>query len=128
MSQVVEKFIKNPSKAQKVVTMTIHDAEHYTDEERERIIESYPEHEREARAKGIPTMGSGRIFQIPEETLKCQPFACPDHFYVINGQGLWLGPPASTYTALVGQRRGRVLSGSRVEEEREDRNGGLERR
>jgi hypothetical protein len=44
--------------------MTIHDAEHYTDEERERIIESYPEHEREARAKGIPTMGSGRIFQI----------------------------------------------------------------
>lgn len=95
MSQVVEKFIKNPSKAQKVVTMTIHDAEHYTDAERERIIESYPEHEREARAKGIPTMGSGRIFQIPEETIKCQPFECPDHFYVINGQDFgWDHPQA----------------------------------
>ncbi len=86
MSQVVEKFVKNPSKAQKVVTMTIHDVAHYTDEEKARIVESYPEHEREARAKGITTMSRGRIFQISEATLKCQPFACPNHFYVINGQ------------------------------------------
>ncbi|MBY8138818.1 terminase large subunit [Vibrio fluvialis] len=85
MSDVVTKFLKNPSKSQKVVNMTIYDADHYTDEEKERIVASYPEHEREARARGIPTMGSGRIFQIPEETVKCQPFACPDHFYVING-------------------------------------------
>lgn len=85
MSDVVTKFLKNPSKSQKVVNMTIYDADHYTDEEKERIVSSYPEHEREARARGIPTMGSGRIFQIPEETVKCQPFACPDHFYVING-------------------------------------------
>jgi phage terminase large subunit-like protein len=84
MSDVVTKFLKNPSKNQKVVTMTIYDADHYSEAERDKIIASYPEHEREARAKGIPTMGSGRIFQIPEETLKCQPFECPDHFYVIN--------------------------------------------
>lgn len=64
MSDVVTKFLKNPSKSQKVVNMTIYDAEHYTDEQKEQIIASYPEHEREARARGIPTMGSGRIFQI----------------------------------------------------------------
>lgn len=73
MSTVVEKFLKNPSKAQKVVNMTIYDADHYTEEEKERIVASYPEHEREARARGIPTMGSGRIYQIPEESIKCQP-------------------------------------------------------
>ncbi|MEX3002698.1 terminase large subunit domain-containing protein [Serratia fonticola] len=95
MSAVVIKFLKNPSKAQKVVTMTIADAKHYSEEERERIIASYPEHERDARSKGIPTMGSGRIFQIPEETLKCQPFECPDHFYVINGMDFgWDHPQA----------------------------------
>ncbi len=95
MSDVVTKFIKNPSKAQKVVTMTIYDADHYSEEQKERIIVSYPEHEREARAKGIPTMGSGRIFQIPEETIKCQPFECPGHFYVINGQDFgWDHPQA----------------------------------
>lgn len=95
MSDVVTKFLKNPSKSQKVVNMTIYDAEHYTDEQKEQIIASYPEHEREARARGIPTMGSGRIFQIPEETIKCQPFECPDHFYVIDAQDFgWNHPQA----------------------------------
>ncbi len=47
MSDVVTKFLKNPSKSQKVVNMTIYDAEHYTDEQKEQIIASYPEHERE---------------------------------------------------------------------------------
>src|SRR5262245_33812763 len=31
-------------------------------EEREKIIASYPPHEREARTKGVPTLGSGRVF------------------------------------------------------------------
>ncbi len=57
MSDVVTKFLKNPSKSQKVVNMTIYDAEHYTDEQKEQIIASYPEHEREARARGIPDFG-----------------------------------------------------------------------
>lgn len=73
MSDVVTKFLKNPSKSQKVVNMTIYDAEHYTDEQKEQIIASYPEHEREARARGIPTMGSGRIFQITESQSLASP-------------------------------------------------------
>src|SRR5262245_18572029 len=43
-------------------TMTIDDVEHYTAEEKQRIIASYPKHELEARTKGIPVLGSGRIF------------------------------------------------------------------
>lgn len=96
MSLVVEKFIKNPSKMQNVTTMTIHDAEHYTPEMIEQIIESYPEHERDARARGIPTMGQGRIFQITEETIKVHPIECPPHWYVINGVDFgWDHPQAS---------------------------------
>lgn len=49
--------------------MTIDDAEHYTPERRAEIIASYPAHEREARAKGIPVLGSGRIFPVPEEDI-----------------------------------------------------------
>lgn len=95
MSQVVEKFLLNPSPAQKVINMTIEDADHYTAEERAKIIASYPEHEREARAKGIPTVGTGRIFQIPEEMIKCQPIQCPDHWYIIDGQDFgWNHPQA----------------------------------
>ena len=42
-----------------VTTMTIWDAEHYDEAQRRAIIESYPAHERDARAKGIPVLGSG---------------------------------------------------------------------
>lgn len=49
------------------VTMTIYDALHYTDEQRAKIIASYPAHERDARTRGIPMMGSGRIFPYPLE-------------------------------------------------------------
>lgn len=70
MSNVVKRFLLEKSPDRHVTTMTIDDAEHYTPEERKRIIASYPEHEREARAKGIPTLGSGRVFPVTEESIK----------------------------------------------------------
>jgi hypothetical protein len=68
-----------------VVSMTIDDVDHYTREEKDRIIASYPAHEREARAKGIPTMGSGRIFPIEEASITVPPRAIPRHWAQING-------------------------------------------
>jgi hypothetical protein len=68
-----------------VTTMTIDDVEHYTAEDKARIIASYPQHEREARAKGIPTMGSGRVFPIAEELIRMEPRAIPKHWAQING-------------------------------------------
>lgn len=68
-----------------VVTMTIEDAEHYTPEQRAAIIASYPEHEREARTKGIPSMGSGRVFPVAEEAITVDPIAIPQHWPQITG-------------------------------------------
>lgn len=68
-----------------VTVMTIDDAEHYTEAERAAIIAGYPEHEREARAKGVPTMGSGRVFPVSEDKIKIDPFELPDHWARING-------------------------------------------
>lgn len=68
-----------------VTSMTIDDAEHYTPEERAEIIASYPVHEREARIKGIPSMGSGRIFPVDEESIVIAPVAIPEHWVQING-------------------------------------------
>lgn len=68
-----------------VVQMTIDDAEHYTPEQREAIIASYPPHEREARIRGIPSMGSGRVFPIEEEAITVAPFPIPGHWPQING-------------------------------------------
>jgi len=68
-----------------VTTMTIMDVEHYTDAEKADIIASYPPHEREARAKGIPTMGSGRVFPVPEADITCEDREIPRHWAHING-------------------------------------------
>lgn len=68
-----------------VTLMTIEDAEHYTPEERAAIIAAYPAHEREARAKGIPTLGSGRVFPIEEELIRIDPMPIPDHWKRIRG-------------------------------------------
>ncbi len=68
-----------------VTFMTIDDAEHYTPEQRAAIVSAYPEHEREARAKGIPVLGSGRVFPVSEEKIRVEPFPIPAHWSQING-------------------------------------------
>ena len=78
-----------------ITTMTIDDALHYTPEQRASIIASYPAHEREARAKGIPTLGSGRIFPIEEDAILVQPFKIPGHWPRINGIDFGWDHPAA---------------------------------
>lgn len=79
MSDVVGRFLMQPDNADiSVTSMTIDDVAHYSAEDKARIIASYPPHEREARAKGIPTMGSGRVFPIEESAISVAPFAVPD--------------------------------------------------
>ena len=85
MSEVVKRFLLDKPKGTGVVSMTIDDAEHYTQEQREAIIASYPAHEREARTRGIPTLGSGRIFPIADETIAIDAFEIPGHWVQICG-------------------------------------------
>lgn len=85
MSAVVARYLLEASEDRTVVSMTIEDAEHYTKEERAKIIASYPAHERDARTKGIPTLGSGLIFPVLEENIICEPFAMPKRWPRIGG-------------------------------------------
>lgn len=90
MSTVVSRFVMPAAddmatESRKVISMTIDDAEHYSPEERAKIIASYPAHEREARAKGIPTLGSGLIFPVVEEDIIVEPFPIPEHWVQIGG-------------------------------------------
>jgi hypothetical protein len=68
-----------------VTRITIDQAPHYSAEERAAIIAGYPAFEREARAGGYPTMGSGRVFPIAEEALKVEAFEVPAAWVQIGG-------------------------------------------
>jgi len=83
-----------------ITQMEIDDALHYTPEQRQEIIDSYPEHEREARTKGIPALGSGRVFPVQEETILCDPFTIPKDWHRIVGVDFgWDHPFAATHNA-----------------------------
>ena len=100
MSEVVNRFLTEQSDDRAVISMTIDDVDHYTPEQKLTIINSYPPHEREARAKGIPTLGSGRIFPIEEESIKVAPFPIPAHWPRINGIDFgWDHPTAAVHCA-----------------------------
>lgn len=53
---------------------------HITPEESERILSRYSPHEREARTKGIPSMGSGLIYPFMDSDLLVSPFSIPDYW------------------------------------------------
>ncbi len=74
---------------------------HYSAERKIQLINSYPEHERDARAFGEPFLGSGRVFDIPEEQIRCAPFQIPKHYRRLVGLDFGWGdhPTAAAWVA-----------------------------
>jgi phage terminase large subunit-like protein len=86
ISEVVRQFYPVCTTDDRHITrMTLEDAGHYTPEQIAKIIASYPEHERDARTKGLPMLGSGQVFPIPESRISCQPFEVPNFWQQIIG-------------------------------------------
>lgn len=85
MTKVSYKFYSDPHDNQHLTIMTIDDVDHYTDEEKAAIIQSYPDHERDARVKGIPSLGSGRVFPVADRVISIDPIPIPDWWPRIKG-------------------------------------------
>ncbi len=64
---------------------------HIRPEDRARIIDGYPEHEREARSRGEPMLGEGKVYKTPESEIieDTNPLDFP--FYWRWGYGMDLG-------------------------------------
>jgi len=100
MSDVVKRFLIDKVAGTHVTNMTIHDALHYTEEQRAAIIASYPAHERDARAMGTPTLGSGRVFPIDENVITERSVSIPSHWPRICGMDFgWDHPTAAVWIA-----------------------------
>jgi len=85
VSEVIRRFLHEKSPDRYVQMMTISDVGHFSDEEKARIIASYPKWEVEARTKGIPILGSGRIFPVEESKIVCEHRDFPAHWPRIGG-------------------------------------------
>ena len=90
----------DPNQQRHDTNMTIEDALHIPEEERERIIAAFAPHEREARARGVPTLGSGRIFPVAESELEWTAAALPPHVVYLGGIDFgWDHPTAAVKCA-----------------------------
>ena len=66
----------SPSKY--IVMASWNDVPHLDERTKRELLDSTPPHLRDARSKGIPSLGSGAIYPVPEEEIKCRPFEIPD--------------------------------------------------
>lgn len=79
-----------------IVMATWDDAPHLTREAKDELWRSLPPFQRDARSKGIPQLGAGAIFPVPESDLLVKPFELPVHWP--RGYGFDVG---WNYTAAV---------------------------
>jgi phage terminase large subunit-like protein len=94
-TELVIKFMDDASDSQFFMQKGWIDAPHITEEKRERMLEQYPAHQRDMRTKGIPMLGHGRIYDLSEEFIKCEPFEIPGHWFVVGGMDFGWDHPQS---------------------------------
>lgn len=92
-----------------IVTATWDDAPHLGEKEKDELMASLPLYQRDARSKGIPQLGSGAIYPVPESEIVVEPFAIPAHWKVCYGfdvgwnntASVWLAHDVETDTVYV---------------------------
>jgi len=65
-----------------LVTADWSDAPHLTEAQKQRIIDEIPPYQRDARTRGIPQLGSGAIFPLPETDIIVPDFPVLEHYPV----------------------------------------------
>ena len=64
------------------------------------MIASYSPHERDARTKGIPSLGAGAIYPVPESDIICEPFEFPIYFRHVYGLDVGWNRTAAIWAAI----------------------------
>lgn len=54
---------------------------HLSEEQKREDLARIQPFQRKARSEGIPTLGAGAIYPVPEEIILCDPFDIPDYFH-----------------------------------------------
>lgn len=98
-----ETVISMQEKAEKgicaIVRATWDDAPHLGEKEKNELMAALPPYQRDARSKGIPQLGSGAIYPIPESEIIVEPFEIPAHWKVCYGMDVGWNATAAAWLA-----------------------------
>ncbi|WP_228266779.1 terminase large subunit domain-containing protein [Acinetobacter ursingii] len=91
-------------KAEKGITAMItagwDDAPHLSEKTKQELLAEFPEHEHDARSKGIPIAGTGSIYPVDDKDITVQPFDIPKHWVRLTGMDFgWDHPTAAVNLA-----------------------------
>jgi phage terminase large subunit-like protein len=89
---------KNSSKY--LVIQTVDDVPHISKEKKEEMFENYHPHVREARLKGIPSLGSGAIYPIPRTDWVINDVTIPPHYKKLFGLDVGYNWTACVWLAI----------------------------
>lgn len=79
-------FVEGPIGIGKFVVMASWDnVPHLSEEDKRILLASIPPYQRDARTKGIPQLGAGAIYPIPESEVSCERFEIPKHWKRLYG-------------------------------------------
>jgi phage terminase large subunit-like protein len=76
------------------------DVPHLTPEIQAELLASIPPFQRDARSKGIPQLGSGAIYPVPESEFLVNDFPIPDHWPRAYGMDVGWNRTAAAFGAL----------------------------
>lgn len=75
------------------------DVPHLTEKDKADLLASYLPHQRDARSKGVPSLGSGAIYPVPESDIVIDPFMPPKHFQRAYGFDVGWNKTAAAFGA-----------------------------
>ncbi len=73
---------------------------HLDEHEKEELFKALPPHQRDARSKGIPALGSGAIYPIPESEVVVRAFTIPHHYKHVYGLDVGWNNTAAAFFAI----------------------------
>ena len=76
------------------------DTPHLSDAAKAEMLRSYMPHERDARTKGVPALGSGAIYPVPEDDILCDPFEFPVWYRHVYGLDVGWNKTACVWGAI----------------------------
>src|SRR5437667_11580799 len=76
------------------------DAPHLDSAAQSQLALAYPPHERDARTRGIPALGSGAIYPVPEQDIVYAPFQIPIYWRHVYGLDVGWNRTAAVWFAI----------------------------
>lgn len=86
--------------AKKLITATWDDAPHLSPEVRQSMFDALPPHQRDARSKGVPSLGAGAIYPVAESEIIIEPFEIPPWYERSSGMDVGWNWTAATWIAV----------------------------